>query len=178
MKTTFKYRKREVMRAAWRYYRNTWLGYSFSEALKRAWADEKAAKVRHIAAILVDEKEVVRKYVAQAKEANKKRIDGLDRKLIEFGLNPRSYAGGLTCVKLEEFLNNLMAEYIGNYPESIFFQCDSIKKDEILSMICRYLKIRGLEKDFEQFKSGAVKQEYTGLIELPKRHEKEMALQE
>ena len=46
--------------------------------------------------ILIDEKEIKEKFVEKAHEINKLLAGSLDAKMIEYGLNPYNYVGGLS----------------------------------------------------------------------------------
>ena len=47
--------------------------------------------------VLIDEEEIKNKFVEKAGEINRRLLDSLKRKMIEYGLNPGQYAGGLMC---------------------------------------------------------------------------------
>lgn len=108
--------------------------------------------------ILIDEKEIKEKFVAKAYEINKLLVGSLEAKMIEYGLNPYNYVGGLSGtissndLTLEENINNLFAVFTSNYAESIFFQCENIKQMNTLDLVKDYLKSRGLEADFLKFR--------------------------
>lgn len=108
--------------------------------------------------ILIDEKELISKFVEKAQEINRILIDSLNRKMIEYGLNPGQYVGGLTCtisskaMSLEQNINNLFAAYSNNFAESVFFQCENIKLMNAMNVIREYMSDRGLEYDFLKFK--------------------------
>lgn len=108
--------------------------------------------------ILIDEREIKEKFVQRAQEVNQILIGCQNRKMIEFGLNPNCYVGGLECtissaeMSLEQNINNLFAVYSSNYAESIAFQCENIKHMNTLDFIREYLRVRGLEDDFLRFR--------------------------
>lgn len=108
--------------------------------------------------ILIDEREIKEKFVERAQKINQILINCHNRKMIEFGLNPNHYIGGLECtisstgMSLEQNINNLFAVYSSNYAESIFFQCENIKQMNTLNLIQDYLRLRGLEDDFLKFR--------------------------
>lgn len=108
--------------------------------------------------ILIDEKELISKFVDKAQGINKILIAGMNRKMMEYGLDPSQYVGGLSCticstdMSLEQNINNLFAVYSANYAESIFFQCENIKLMNTMNVIHEYLIDRGLEYDFLKFK--------------------------
>lgn len=108
--------------------------------------------------ILIDEKEIKEKFVAKAYEINKLLVGSLEAKMIEYGLNPYNYVGGLSGtissndLTLEENINNLFAVFTSNYAESIFFQCENIKQMNTLDLVKDYLRSRGLEADFLKFR--------------------------
>lgn len=108
--------------------------------------------------ILIDEKEIKDKFVEKANEINKLLAGSLEAKMIEYGLNPHCYVGGLSGIMcsndltLEDNINNLFAAFTSNYAESIFFQCENIKQMSILNLIQDYLRKRGLETDYSKFK--------------------------
>lgn len=78
--------------------------------------------------------------------------------MIEYGLNPYNYVGGLlgtissNDLSLEGNINNLFAAFTSNYAESIFFQCENIKQMNTLNLIQDYLRAKGLEDDFLKFR--------------------------
>lgn len=108
--------------------------------------------------ILIDEKEIKEKFVEKAREINKLLAGSLDAKMIEYGLNPYNYVGGLSGtissndLSLEDNINNLFAVFTSNYAESIFFQCENIKQMNTLNLIQDYLRLKGLEDDFLKFR--------------------------
>lgn len=108
--------------------------------------------------ILIDEKEIKEKFVEKAREINKALTGCLDNKMIEYGLNPNGYVGGLSGImigndlSLESNINNLFAAFTSNYAESIFFQCENIKQMNTLNLIQDYLRAKGLEDDFLMFR--------------------------
>lgn len=108
--------------------------------------------------ILIDEREIIEKFVEKAREINKLLDGSLAAKMIEYGLNPYSYVGGLSGtissndLTLEENINNLFAAFTSNYAESIFFQCENIKQMKTLNLVKDYLRIKGLETDFLKFR--------------------------
>lgn len=108
--------------------------------------------------VLIDEEEIKNKFVEKAGEINRRLLDGLNRKMVEYGLNPGRYAGGLTCtissknMSLEQNINNLFAAYSINYTESMFFQCEYIKMMNTLNLVQSFLMERGLELDYLRFK--------------------------
>ena len=108
--------------------------------------------------VLIDEEEIKNKFVEKAGEINRRLLDSLKRKMIEYGLNPGQYVGGLTCtisskdMSLEQNINNLFAAYSINYTESMFFQCENIKMMNTLNLAQRFLTERGLEFDYLRFK--------------------------
>lgn len=108
--------------------------------------------------VLIDEEEIKNKFVEKAGEINRRLLDSLKHKMIEYGLNPGQYVGGLTCtisskdLSLEQNINNLFAAYSINYIESMFFQCENIKMMNTLNLVQRFLTERGLEFDYLRFK--------------------------
>lgn len=109
--------------------------------------------------ILIDEKELRDKLVEKAQEMNANIRQYKQKKESEFGINPISYAGGLTGIHcsekwtLEDNINNLLAVFNNNFLEGIFFQLNTIKQDKTLAIVLSYLQSRGLEEDFAQFKN-------------------------
>ena len=71
--------------------------------------------------VLIDEEEIKNKFVEKAGEINRRLLDSLKHKMIEYGLNPGQYVGGLTCtisskdMSLEQNINNLFAAYSINF---------------------------------------------------------------
>jgi hypothetical protein len=108
--------------------------------------------------ILIDEKEMTKRFVEKACEINKLLVGSLEAKMIEYGLNPYNYVGGLSGtissngLTLEENINNLFAVFTSNYAESIFFQCESIKQMNTLNLVKDYLRMKGLEDEFLKFR--------------------------
>ena len=108
--------------------------------------------------ILIDEKEMTKRFVEKACEINKLLVGSLEAKMIEYGLNPYNYVGGLSGIissndlTLEENINNLFAVFTSNYAESIFFQCESIKQMNTLNLVKDYLRMKGLEDEFLKFR--------------------------
>lgn len=111
--------------------------------------------------VLIDEREVTKKFVEKAQKVNKVLISCQNLKMIEYGLNPNYYIGGLGCtissegMNLEQNINNLFSVYSSNYAESIFFQCENIKQMDTLRLIQEYLRVKGLEDDFLKFRDKA-----------------------
>lgn len=109
--------------------------------------------------ILIDEKELRDKLVEKVQKMNANIHQYKQKKESEFGINPISYAGGLTSIHcsekwtLEDNINNLLAVFNNNFLESIFFQLNTIKQDKTLAIVLSYLQSRGLEEDFAQFKN-------------------------
>ena len=114
-------------------------------------------KIESIEAILIDERELTEKFVEKAQKANQRLRDCYNRKMIECGLSPNHYFGGLSYtisskeMSLERNINNLLAVYTSNYAESISFQCENIKYMSTLDLIHEYLRVKGLENDFLKF---------------------------
>ncbi|MEG2150542.1 MAG: hypothetical protein RRY36_04915 [Bacteroidaceae bacterium] len=108
--------------------------------------------------MLIDEKELTEKFVKRANEINKILSGCINREMVKQGLNPDNYVGGLCGVicsegmSLEDNIKNLFAAFSNNYGESVFFQCDSIKKMHTLNLVIDYLKTKGLENDFLKFR--------------------------
>lgn len=108
--------------------------------------------------ILIDEREITKRFVEKAYEINKLLAGSLEAKMIEYGLNPYNYVGGLSGtissddLTLEENINNLFAVFTSNYAESIFFQCENIKQMNTLNLVKNYLRMKGLEDDFLKFR--------------------------
>lgn len=115
--------------------------------------------------ILIDEREIIEKFVSKAHEVNQILINCQNKKMIEYGLNPNHYIGGLECtisskeMSLEQNINNLFAVYSSNYAESISFQCENIKLMNTLNLVQFYLRRRGLEDDFLKFRDEARQRE-------------------
>jgi len=109
--------------------------------------------------ILIDEKELRDKFVAKARATNTILRDALQKKESEYGINCESYVGGLTRIlcdeksSLEDNMDNLINIFHNNYLESIFFQLENMRKRNTLDIVLHYLKSRGLEEDFAQFRS-------------------------
>lgn len=110
--------------------------------------------------ILIDENVLVEKFVDKVKEKNKILINSKKQKMVENGINPNCYVGGLEIaysyksMSLEENINNLISTYSSNYAESLFFQCENIKYVEMFNLISCYLRVKGLEDDFLSFRNG------------------------
>lgn len=104
--------------------------------------------------ILIDEKEIVGKFVQLASRANERLINAMQNKHVEMGVNPNAYIGGLECViyspdmSIESLIKNLFAVYNNNFQNSIFYQLDNLKKMQTLSMVQGYLREKGLEENF------------------------------
>lgn len=109
--------------------------------------------------ILIDEKELNKTLVDKMKTCNAKLINQMNKKSTETGINPNSYVGGLMTsinsegLSLESNINNLIAAYVNNFSESIFYQLENIKKRASIDTIIDYLQSRGLESDFANFKA-------------------------
>lgn len=108
--------------------------------------------------VLIDEREIIEKFVERAQKVNQILIACQSRKMTEFGLNHNHYFGGLECtisskeMSLERNVNNLLAVYSSNYAESISFQCENIKHMNTLNLVQDFLKMKGLEEDFIKFR--------------------------
>ena len=109
--------------------------------------------------ILIDEKELRDKFVKKARATNTILRDALINKESEYGIKGESYVGGLTRIlcneksSLEDNIDNLIDVFHNNYLESIFFQLENMRKRNTLDIVLHYLKSRGLEEDFAQFKN-------------------------
>ena len=109
--------------------------------------------------ILIDEKELRDKFVKKARATNTILRDALINKESEYGIKGESYVGGLTRIlcneksSLEDNIDNLIDVFHNNYLESIFFQLENMRKRNTLDIVLHYLKSRGLEEDFAQFRS-------------------------
>ncbi len=109
--------------------------------------------------ILINETELRDKFVAKARATNTILRDALIKKESEYGIKGESYVGGLTRIlcneksSLEDNIDNLINIFHNNYLESIFFQLENMRKRNMLDIVLHYLKSKGLEEDFAQFKN-------------------------